>query len=128
MFDNRCVYSISKNCRVPEFEWLKYFDLDVITDEKTNSTYLLVKRKLFHSDDYVQVFVDTKTFKPITHASSSLRHNHHITLSDKFTFADLVEVDDYYAQIIFWGNFYNTQSSINTGTKTLMEELQITTS
>ncbi len=128
LFDSRCVYSISKNCRVPEFEWLKYFDLDVITDEKTNSTYLLVKRKLFHSDDYVQVFVDTKTFKPITHASSSLRNNHHITLSDKFTFANLVEEDDYYAKIIFWGNFYNTKFSINTGTETLMKELQITNS
>ena len=128
LFDSRCVYSISKNCRVSEFEWLKYKDLEVINDEEKNLTCLLVKEKISHSDDYVQVFVDAKSFKPITHASSSLRNNHHITLSDKFTFADLVTEDNNYASIIFWDNFYNTQSRINTGTKTLMEELQITTS
>lgn len=128
LFDSKCVYSISKNCRVPEFEWLKFKDLEVFNDKDKNSTYLLVKKKIFHSDDYVQVFVDAKTFKPVTHASSSLRRNHHITLSDEFTFDDLVEEDDYYANIIFWNNFYDTQFSINTGKETLMEELQITTS
>lgn len=126
LFDSKCVYSISKNCRVPEFEWLKYKDLEVITDEKKNLTYLLVKQKIFHSNDYVQVFVDTKTFKPVTHASSSLRKNHNITLSDEFTFDDLVKEDERSANIIFWENFHNTESSVNTGTKTLMEELQIT--
>ncbi len=128
LFDNRCVYSISKNCRVEEFEWLKYKDLEVINDEEKNSTYLLVKKKISFSDDFVQVFVDTKTFKPITSASSSLRNNHHITLSDEFTFDDLVNEDEHYARIIFWDNFNNTQSIINTGTETLMKELKITTS
>ena len=129
LFDGKCVYSISKNCRVPEFEWLKSYDLEVYTDEKKNSTYLLVKKKLHYSDDNcVQVFVDAQTFKPVTHASSSLRNNHHITLSDEFTFYDLVKEDERYARIIFWDNFHNTQFSINTGKETLMEELQITTS
>ena len=129
LFDSRCVYSISKNCIVPEFEWLKYKDLEVITDEEKNLTYLLVKQKISFSDNaYVQVFVDSKTFKPVTSASSGLRNNHHITLSDNFTFNDLVKEDERYASIIHWINFDITESIFKSGQKALMEELQITNS
>ncbi len=129
LFDSRCVYSISKNCIVPEFEWLKYKDLEVITDEEKNLTYLLVKQKISFSDNaYVQVFVDSKTFKPVTSASSGLRNNHHITLSDNFTFNDLVKEDERYASIIHWINFDVTESIFKSGQKALMEELQITNS
>lgn len=124
LFDNKCVYSISQNCEIPEFEWLKSFDLEVFTDEKKNSTYLWVKKKNPYTNDCVQVFVDTKKFQPITSASSSLRNNHHITLSDEFTFLDLVREDESYARSIF----HNTELSINTAKETLMKELQITVS
>lgn len=128
LFDNRCVYSISKNCKVEEFEWLKYKDLEVINDEEKNSTYLLVKEKIPFSDDaYVQVLVDINTFKPITNASSSLRNNHHIVLSDSFTFDDLVKEDSHYASIIFWKNFEVNQSILNDGKETLLKELQVAT-
>lgn len=130
LFDNSCVYSISRHCRVPEFQWLKDKDLEVINNEDKNSTYLFVKQHIPYTDnDYVQVFVDGITFKPITHASSSLRNNHNITLSDKFTFDNLFYEDVCYARFIFYRILDMNESIVKSGTETLMEELlQITTS
>lgn len=120
LFDNSCVYSISQNCEVQEFNWLKYQDLTIYTDKDDNFIFLLLKQYISASrgNDYVQVFIDTKTFKPITCASSSLRDNHNIVLSDSFTFKDLVLEDEHYAKII-----YKIYDSVNTGQRTLLERL-----
>lgn len=126
LFDNTMVYSISKNSEVFEFNWLKGKNLRIFTDKKNSRKLIQVSENVefLGAPEYVQVYVDVENFKPITHASSTLRNNHQIVLSDSYTFNDLVTEDKKYANFIFWHNFGLSQKSFNEGAKLLWEELQ----
>lgn len=101
LFDNRFVYSISKNKKVKEFEWLSYKDIEVQVDEN-GEIILFVEERIFcfPEDEYVQFLVDTENFKPIKQIAYSTLRNKLINLSDNFKLDDLIAEDNYYAKII----------------------------
>ena len=95
LFDNIMIYSISKNSEI-DFKY-KFMHLDVYHDEKTNRNLLYVEKVLpsSYSWDFVLVFVDCESLKPVSDAYSTLRGKS-IPLSDDFTFEDLIKEDENY--------------------------------
>lgn len=103
LFDNRSVYSISKNEEVKEFDWLKYKYIEVHEDENNNqNTVLYVEQRLscFPQDEYIQFLVDTEKFKPIKQLAYSTLRGKIINLTDDFKLEDLIAEDNYYANIV----------------------------
>ena len=102
LFDNRNVYSISKNAYVSDFDWISHkYHIDIY-DLPDGKKSLFLSEKIITTavpDIYVMVIVDCEQFKPISQAYSSLRDKL-FTLTDDFTFKDLIEEDKKYANII----------------------------
>lgn len=120
LFDNKLIYSISKNGSVPESEWLKNKKIEVNTDVK-GKLFLFVEVCISPLKEYVQVLVDIHNFKPVSKAYSTLRDSY-ITLTDSFTFDDLIKEDTYYDQIVqhyFSGVYYDFRII---GQQTLLKE------
>ena len=99
LFDNKLVYSISKNAEVPESVWLKNKKIEINTDTTNGKTILFVEECISPLREYVQVLVDIYNFKPICKAYSTLRDSR-ILLTDSFTFDDLIKEDTYYDGIV----------------------------
>lgn len=105
LFDNKSVYSIKENRMLPEFEWLKYKVIELKYDPDSDEEYpesLLVTQFICRLTEHVEcamVLVDPKTFKPIKPAYSTLR-DQEITLTDTYTFDDLISEDKNYEKII----------------------------
>lgn len=119
LFDNELVYSISKNAEVSEAEWLKNKKIEVHTDVN-GKPFLFVEVCISPLKEYVQVLVDIHDFKPVSKAYSTLR-NSYISLTDSFTFDDLIKEDTYYDKIVqnYFIGVYNSFRVI--GQQTLLK-------
>ena len=122
LFDNKSVYSISKNSEISEFNWLKRKGLQVCTDDNGNPSVLLVQ-ECVALNEYVQVLVDIETFKPVSRAYSTLRDSF-IPLTDSITFDKLVKEDIAYEKIINHYFIQRCNDLINKGKQTLLEEFK----
>lgn len=98
LFDNDLVYSISKNCEVPESKWIKNKRIEVlVNDDKPYA--LFIEECIDPLKEYIQVLADIHTFCPISNAYSTLRDST-IKLTNTFTFKHLVIEDTGYIKII----------------------------
>ena len=127
LFDSSAVYSIEKNCELSEFEWLKFKEIKVlVSSTNEEKTVLFVEHKTSYeisANEYVQVLVDSTTFKPISKAYSTLR-DQFIELSEAFTFDDLVNEDQSYIRRISEYIFDIHQHFHNKGKTILLEEVK----
>ena len=121
MFDNKMVYSISRNAEVEEFSWIaNKYDVFVYNSIKENKVLFLEYRiKSRNFPCYIMVIVDSRNFKPVTKAYSTLRDST-VTLSDGFTFDMLKEEDERFASIISNLLFQIDNDIYNRGVNTLL--------
>ena len=121
LFDNTFVYSISQNSEIPESKWLKNKKVEIITDNISGKSILFVEVCISPFKEYVQTLADIRSFKAFSKAYSTLRDSY-ITLTDSFTFDDLINEDVHYDSIVqdyFCGVYDGLRAK---GQQTLLKE------
>lgn len=124
--DSATLYSISKNCEIPNLQFLiskssekpdcklcKSREITLVKEESEYPTYLQVDYELksFCCKKFIQVLVNPNTLSPLPLVYSTLRNNY-ISLSDDFTLENLFEEHNAELKIIdtFLSQLYYSDS------------------